>query len=200
MIQDLVKSDAPTIITLDRKSVELCIFTCIGDYLDFIGCSMDDSRILETAQMMIDAYPHLPINAIKTFFYECKRGAYGYHYNKMDGSKLLMWYKQFAEEYYQRLDDMQYEEHMAIKNGGYSDQERKDDVLSPDELANTISRILHNGKTVAEVERGKQAADIRLRVINDNLNIYKTMPAEDAERIIEEKITQELQKQNIITF
>lgn len=150
--------------------------------------------------MMIDAYPHLPINAIKTFFYECKRGAYGYHYNKMDGSKLLMWYKQFAEEYYDKLDDMQYEEHMAIKNGGYSEQERNDDVLSPDELANTISRILHKGKTVAEVERGKQAADIRQRVINDNLNIYKTMPAEDAERIIEEKITQELQKQNIITF
>lgn len=198
-MDELFESQAPAVSTLDRKSVELCIFTCIGDYLNFIGVEMTDTQILETAQMMIDTHPYIQIDAIKTFFYECKRGTYGFHYNKMDGSKLLIWYDKFVNDYYNKLDDMQYAKHLAIKNGSYDDGQRTGDVISPAELADTISRILHNGKGSDDCARENEIADIRKRVIRKYEELLQTDP-DAAKEIIEKEITNELTKANIITF
>jgi hypothetical protein len=115
-VSELVEKDkSPALYSVDKEGLAFCIALAIGKYLRFIGCEMTEEQTLETAQMMIEIHPNITIAAIKSFFYECKRGSYGYHYNKMDGSKLLMWFDKFVEDYYKQIDDYEYAKHMSTK-------------------------------------------------------------------------------------
>lgn len=197
-MDDLVQSQAPAVNALDRKSVELFIFTCIGDYLNFIGAEMKDSVVLEVTQMMIDNHPHITIEAIKTFFYECKRGAYGFHYNKMDGSKLLMWYDKFVTDYYQQLDDMEYAKHLNTKGDLANPLAIEDEDGQPIDYDELLASF--RGKTKEEMERERKIADIRRQVCNENIGLYDTLPVEEADKRIEEAIISKLKEENLITF
>ena len=202
-MDELITSESAQLCRLDRKSLELYIFTSIGDYLNFIGAEMKDSTILETAQMMIDNHPYLPVDAIKTFFYECKRGTYGFHYNKMDGTKILMWYDEFVREYYKQVDDMEYAKHLSCKSDFAKPVEETDDEDAEEnkrEVQRLLFRLIHHGKTEEDVEREKQIADIRLKVIRENSHLYGTMPASEADAIIEKAIEDKLVEEGIINF
>jgi hypothetical protein len=198
-MDELLNSQSPALCRVDRKGIELCVFTCIGDYLNFIGVeSMKDNQILEVAQMMIDAHPHLPVDAIKTFFYECKRGSFGFHYNKMDGTKLLMWFDKFVSDYYKQLDDMEYEKHNQSKEGLAKPLEIEDE----DGVTVDVMQLLASfrGKTVEEMERERKVKDIRFDVYKRNMNLYNSMPVEAADKAIEQLVIDEMKKQGLLTF
>lgn len=197
-IDELIHSEAPALNTLDRKSVELLVFTCIGDYLNFIGAEMKDPVVLEIAQMMIDNHPHIPVDAIKSFFYEAKRGTYGFHYNKMDGTKLLMWYDQFVNDYYVQLEEMEYQRHVSVKDGRGTPLEITDEEGQPIDY-NELLAAFH-GKTKEQLEREQLVKDIRLRVQNSNMHLYNTMPVEEADKIIEQAIIDEMKSHNLLVF
>lgn len=197
-IDELIHSEAPALNTLDRKSIELLIFTCIGDYLNFIGAEMKDSVVLEIAQMMIDNHPHIPVDAIKTFFYEAKRGTYGFHYNKMDGTKLLMWYDKFVNDYYVQLEEMEYQRHVSVKDGRGTPLEITDDDGQPIDYNELLASF--HGKTKEELEREKKIAEIRLSVQNKNIHLYDSLPVEEADKRIENAIIDEMKAQGLLTF
>lgn len=199
-IEELLVSTAPAMHMVDRESLAICISALIGKYLNFIRCSdcMDQDTTYETACMMIDTHPHLPVDAIKTFFYECKRGTYGFHYNKMDGTKLLMWFDRFVDDYYKRLDDMEFEKH----------QQSKDGLTEPLELecedGTTINALellaSFHGKTPEEMERERKVKEIRFDVEKRNIGLYSSMPVEEADKAIEQAIIEEMKKQGLLTF
>ena len=197
-IDELVTSQSPSLRQLDRKSVELCVFTCIGDYLNFIGADMKDEHILETAQMMIDNHPHIPIDAIKTFFYECKRGTFGFHYNKMDGSKLLMWFDKFVGEYYKQVDDYEYAKHQNTKGDLASPLALEDEEGQPIDYDELLASF--HGKSKDEMQREQQIAELRLEVQKKNMHLFDVMPVEEADKLIEEAIIEEMRQQGLLTF
>lgn len=202
-MDELVQSNSDALHMMDRKTLTLCIAAAIGNYLNFIGCTMSEETTYETAEMMIDTHPHLPVDAIKTFFYDCKRGAFGFHYNKMDGCKLLLWFNQFVENYYQALDDMEYAKHLSCKSDFAKPVEETDDEDAEEnkrEVQRLLFRLIHHGKTEEDVEREKQIADIRLKVIRENSHLYGTMPASEADAIIEKAIEDKLVEEGIINF
>ena len=200
-MDELLQSQAPALCMVNKRKLVMDIALCIGDYLSFIGCAscMSEQHIMETAQMMIDTHPHLPIDAIKTFFYNCKRGVYGSHYNKMDGSKLLQWYDKFVNDYYVQLEEQAYQRHMQAKEGLSAPVTIKDGdrELTSEELADAYS-ILLNGKTVAEKEKADRIAAIRLKVIEDNMSVYSILSAEEAENYINNLINEQLKKENLL--
>ena len=199
-IDELMQSQAPAVNMVDRESLTLCISLAIGKYLNFIGCpnSMTEDAIFETAQMMIDTHPHITVDAIKSFFYECKRGTYGFHYNKMDGSKLLIWYDKFVNDYYRKLDDMEYAKHQNTKGDLASPLALETEEGEPIDFDELYASF--HGKTKEQMIREREIADVRKEVCNANMHLYDEMPIEQADKIIEEAIIKELQSRNLLTF
>lgn len=200
-IDDILTTTSPAVSQYDRQSIVLFVATSIGKYLNFIGMpnSMTEEATFETAQMMLDNHPHIQAEAIKSFFYECKRGTYGYHYNKMDGSKILMWYDKFVNDYYVQLEEQAYEQHQQAKEGLSAPVtlQEGDRELTSQELADMYSQLL-NGKTVAQKEKDDRIAAIRLEVINKNMGVYSLLSPEEAEAFINQEINKRLQQENLI--
>ena len=159
---------------------------------------MDKDTTYETACMMIDIHPHLPVDAIKTFFYECKRGTYGYHYNKMDGSKLLMWFDKFVEEFYKQVDDYEYAKHQSTKGDLASPIALQDEDGQPIDYVELLASV--HGKTKEQLMRENLVKDIRYQVLKKNMHLYDTMSVEEADKQIENAIIEEMKAQNIINF
>ena len=197
-MDELIESQSPALHMVDRQALTLCISLEIGKYLNFVGCSMTEEATYETAMMMIDTHPHLTVDAIKTFFYNCKRGAYGFHYNKMDGSKLLMWFDKFVNEYYVQLEDAEYNKHFSTKGDLATPIASDDDemvAVNYEELCASF-----NGLTQEEYSRKCQIEDIRKRICNENMHLYDEMSVEEADKIIEDAIIKELQANQLLTF
>lgn len=174
------------------------LIAAIGDYLNFIGTTMNDDVIAEVASMMIDSHPNIPADVIRTFFYECKRGKYGYHYNKMDGSKLLMWFDKFVEEYYQKIDDYEYAKHQSTKGELATPLALEDEKGQPIDYEELLASW--NGKTKEQYVREKKIAAIRSAVCKKNVHLYDEMPVAKADEIIESAIMEELKNQDLLTF
>lgn len=199
-IEDLPSSQVPAVHTVDREALCVCISAQIGNLLSFIGCpnNMDANVVYEIAQMMIDTHPHITVDAIKTFFYEAKRGKFGFHYNKMDGTKLLMWYDQFVEEYYKQIDDMEYAKHLSEKDGRTTPLQ----ITDEEGVAVDYNELLasFHGTTKEQMERDRKIKDIRLRVQNANMHLYNELPVAEADEAIEQAIIEELKANDLITF
>lgn len=197
-MSDLIVSESKTLSSVDKDCLAFCIATAIGKYLNFIGVTMTEENTYETACMMIEAHPHLPIEAVKTFFYECKRGTYGYHYNKMDGSKILMWFDKFVEEYDKQIDDMEYAKHLNTKGDLASPialETEENEPVDMDELYASF-----HGKTKEQLLRERKEKEIRFDVLKENRHLYDSMPVEEADKLIEQAIINRLQQEGLITF
>lgn len=198
-LDDVLTSGAPAILAVDRKSIQLCIIGAIGDYLNFIGVdTMNDAQIVETASMMIDNHPHVQVDAIKSFFYEAKRGTYGFHYNKMDGTKLLMWYDEFVKEYYRQLDDLQYAKHLNTKGELAAPIDVEDWDGEPLDYERFLAAF--HGKTKEQMAKEKRISAIRNEVFKQNQHLYQSMPVEEADKEIDKIITKRLSDEGLITF
>lgn len=203
-MDELVTSPSIAMHMVDKENLTLCIATAIGKYLNFIGLSdtMSEEATYETAQMIIELDPHVPVGAIKTFFYECKRGTYGYHYNKMDGSKLLMWYRKFVQEYYNAIDEAEYKKHLEAKSDFAKPvvDDEEDAEESKNAIVNLVFKLTHHGMTKEDYERKQRIEDIRHEVIKQHMHLYNTMPVKEVDALIEKAIEDRLVKENIITF
>jgi hypothetical protein len=197
-VDDLIHSDAPQLNQVDRGALSLCISLEIGKLLNFIGCTMSEETTYEIAQMMIDNHPHIPVDAIKSFFYEAKRGTYGFHYNKMDGTKLLMWYDKFVNDYYVQLEEMEYQKHVSVKDGRGTPLEITDEDGQSIDYNELLASF--RGKTKEELEREKKVAEIRYQVQKKNIHLYDSLPVEEADKRIENAIIEEMKAQGLLTF
>lgn len=197
-MDELVQSQAPALNSINREELVATLVAFIGDYLSFIGVTMNDDVIVEVAQMMIDAHPHIPVDSLKTFFYECKRGSYGYHYNKMDGSKLLMWFDKFVEDYYRKVDDYEYAKHQNTKGDLANPANFTDEEGQPIDLTELLASF--HGKTKEELIRENLIKDIRHKVIKKNMNLYNEMSVEEADKAIDDAIMKEMEANNLLVF
>ena len=199
-MDELVVSQAPALFQLDRDALAINIAACIGDYLSFIGLPdcMSEKTTIEVAMMMIDTHRNLGVDAIKSFFYECKRGTYGFHYNKMDGTRLLMWFDEFVREYYNQIDDAEYAKHMSTKGDLASPISVEDDDSIPFNLTRAYAAFL--GKSQEEIERSNRVKEIRLEVQRKYVNLYNTKPVAEVDKMMDDAITERLKAEGLIGF
>jgi hypothetical protein len=148
--------------------------------------------------MIAEVHPNLPIDALKLFFYNCKRGVYGKHYNRMDGSTLLQWFDTFCDEFFVNREEADYQRHLMYKQEGTEPAKFTGEEGVPIDY-NELLAAFH-GKTKEELEREKKIAEIRLSVQNKNIHLYDSLPVEEADKRIENAIIEEMKAQGLLTF
>lgn len=160
---------------------------------------MTQKQVSETARLIISFHPHLPITAIKTFFDECKRGKYGQHYGRMDGSIILTWLDEFNKELMQYIDDYEYAKHENSKkefaNAGVpfnSEEDKK-------ELECFFDKIFKR-KAKEQRELEDRIKEIRIRVIRENAALYgQGLSPEEVESKIKSAISVALKADGIFS-
>lgn len=199
-MDELVESRMLNANVVDRTALSLGIASLIGDYLNFVGLGrkMNDKQIYETAEMMIDNHPNVMVDIYKAFFYDCKRGKFGYHYDEMNGTRILMWYDKFVEDYYRKIDDFEYAKHQSTKGDLANPANITDEDNEPIDYAELLASF--RGKTKEQIERERLVSDIRHDVFKKHMHLYDTMSVEEADKIIEDAIVEELRVKNLLVF
>lgn len=69
----------------------------IGSFLSFYSTNgtMDAMQVVDTVNLIIDAYPHYTMYDFKLFFKLAKLGSYGEVYGRMDGQVILSWLRKY---------------------------------------------------------------------------------------------------------
>ena len=193
-MDELIVSEAPAVRTLNKESLAFSIYLAIGEYLNFVGLTMKDDVILKVANMMIECQPNMPVDTLKLFFFNCERGLYGAHYNRMDGSTLLRWYDEFCNKFLKEREEYDYQQHLSRKEGVSTPIKFGEDEelvsVNFDELYESFT-----GQPRKKAERDKCIDDIRIRVINANLRLYSELSPQEAETRINELIDAEIAKE-----
>lgn len=73
--------------------------------------------ILSLVPMIIATYPQLTFEEIAVCFCQAKKGFYGEDFQRMDGSTIMKWLKQYMEEKQQRIANNQYSKEVQYKAG-----------------------------------------------------------------------------------
>ena len=198
--EELYNSQCATLKQVDKTALAFCIASNIGGYLSFVGLEdkMNDAQIAETASMMIECQPNIPIDVLKLFFFNCKRGVYGKHYNRMDGSTLLQWFDQFCNEFFVQREEADYQKHLAYKQDIASPAKLTDEEGEPIDLTQLLASF--HGKTKEQLERENKIKDIRYQVFKQNMHLYNEMSVEEADKIIEQAIIDEMKAHGLINF
>ena len=200
-MDDIVKSTtSPTLCSVDRQSMIMCIASALADYLNFVGLGrkMNDKQLYDTADLMIDAHPNLPVDIIKAFAKECKKGSFGYHYDEMNGTRILMWFNNYAQEYYKHVDDYEYAKHQNTKGDLANPINVTDEEGEPVDWEELYSSF--HGKTKEQVQRERKEKEIRLQVQKKHMHLFGQMSVEEADKIIEDAIIEEMKAQGLLTF
>lgn len=199
-MDELVSSTMVNVNMVDRQALALGIASLIGDYLNFVGLGrkMNDKQIYETAEMMIDNHPHVTVDVYKSFFYDCKRGKFGYHYDEMNGTRILMWYDKFVEDYYRQVDDYEYAKHESTKGDLANPANLTDEEGQPIDYMELLASF--HGKTKEQLEREQLVKDIRYNVFKKHMHLYNEMSVEEADKIVEKAINEEMKANNLLVF
>lgn len=154
-INECLSSHVPMIGTLNKHNhvaaIEIITYG-ISSLLGFLGLkqSMNPDQILMTAELLLEDYSDIPIDALKLFFRNVAKGKYGQTYNSIDGQKLLIWFRQFYDEYMHELLEVKQREHEANKSDKYSLLEtivshKVEEILSGEELQRRVNRLMKRG-------------------------------------------------------
>lgn len=200
-IEDIAQSTtSPALCSIDKQAMIMCIASSLADYLNFVGLGrkMNDKQLYDTAELMIDAHPNLPVDTIKAFAKACKKGAFGYHYDEMNGTKLLMWFDKYAQEYYKQVDDYEYSKHQSTKGDLANPANLTDEDGEPIDVMQLLASF--HGKTKEQLERERLVKDIRYNVFKKHMHLYNEMPIEEADKIVEKAIIDEMKANNLSVF
>jgi hypothetical protein len=106
------------------KAVMVLILTDLVDFFN-VGNSMNANQVINTAEMILDAYGYLKIDDFKLCFNQAKRGDYGQVY-RMDGNVILSWIRQYVNDRMNAADETSYAQHVSVagdEKRSYSFQE-----------------------------------------------------------------------------
>ena len=214
-VYDLVRNDNMHIIQAAKEYGEESILACIvyelTCYLDFVNLrqSMTQEQVGQTAKMIMEDYPHLPLDAVKTFFEKAKRGKFGDHYGRIDGSIICRWFEMFYKDYMSEVDNLSYQQHLQAKAENkqhdkllseMTPEERKEHEENVKALHETIYKIIHKGKTEEQTEQEKIIFDTRNQVFREYSHLYNEKPVAEADREIDAIVQQRLIDKGIFNF
>ena len=158
--------------------------------------SMTDDQIELAASLMIEEYPHLPVNAFPIFFRNCLLKKYGEHYNSIDIPKLMGWMEKFYQDYMSQVEEQAYQEHVSTKgdNANFVDILQKHKALAAAEEDEAVPMPDDFFKNLREKKKRKE---IEERVHKENIHLYSHMSVAEADSVIDALIKNELLNNNI---
>ena len=85
----------------------------ISETLEFFSVkeSMSDVQIAVTADLIIEEYPSFKTDDLKLCFKNAKKLRYGEVYNRIDGSVIMRWLKEYNKERCAEADEQSYNEY-----------------------------------------------------------------------------------------
>lgn len=198
-LAEIVKEDYPLSIirAKNEQGVETLaahIVSKINYYLNAVDLkhSMNDAQVLLCAKFIIEEHLHLPLKAMDMFFDDAIKGKFGHHYNKMDIPTLMSWLKKFENTYFDMVEEQAYQSHQSTKgdNANFVDILNRNDDAVP--MPESLQRMLKLKREETQVEK------IRSKVIKDNMHLFSAMSLEDAEKVIEGIVNEQLKKTKLI--
>ncbi len=104
-IKSAIAANTPTLATIKNKLgndvARAYVVTWIVDLNRYLGYKDLDKYVLEEqARLIVNNFPNITIADIYLIFNNAKMGVYGKFFNKVDGSAVLTWFREyFAEKY-----------------------------------------------------------------------------------------------------
>lgn len=126
-IEDVFLSNEPAIGTIIRKFGEpqarAVLVILVADALDFfnVGNTMTAMQVITTVDLIIEEYPYMKTDDFKLCFKNAMKMKYGENYNRIDGSIIMGWLREYNKERCIIADEQSWNEHKSnISENGSS--------------------------------------------------------------------------------
>lgn len=175
---------------IKKISAKLC------EYLDMVNLrsSMNAAQIAMAAKLIAQRHPHLPLKAIGVFFEDAMCGKFGPHYGRMDISVLMEWLQQFENSYFEMVEEDTYQKHQSTKG----DNENFVDIIAHHKALEAGEELMPMPENMfVEFKKKILRKEITDRVHKQNAHLYSRMPVQEADKIIDQLIQDELKKNNL---
>ena len=166
-VEDVFQSDEPSIGTIIRKFGEpqarAVLVILIADALEFFNVSntMSATQVATTVDLIIEEYPYMKTDDFKLCFKNAMKMKYGENYNRIDGSIIMGWLREYNKERCAIADSQSWNEHKShmadeqrTTNGMFYEEYReelKKRALSGDKSA--INALRMSDELIAELNR-----------------------------------------------
>lgn len=129
---------------LGENQARAVVVILLSEIVDFFNSSntMNDSQVATTTDLIIEEYPYFKIDDLKLAFRNGIKGKYGEIYNRLDGSVIMGWLKQYNRERCAKADIISYNEH---KN-----RQKEESGLFYDDYRNQLKLLASNGDKDAQ--------------------------------------------------
>lgn len=174
-MDDVFKSSEPEIGIVAKEAGEnqarAIVVLLLTEVVSFFNASntMNDSQVAITTDLIIEEYPYLKVDDLKLVFRNAMKGRYGDIYNRLDGSVIMGWLRQYNRERCTRADILSYNDHKQLNeaesNGLYYEDYRR---MLQEKAAN-----------------GDQEAQKALNRSNDTLAFMKRKSLEKQRKMLE---------------
>ena len=122
-VEDVFQSDEPSIGTIIRKFGEpqarAVLVILIADALEFfnVGNPMSATQVATTVDLIIEEYPYMKTDDFKLCFKNAMKMKYGENYNRIDGSIIMGWLREYNKERCAVADNQSWNTHKAKLSG-----------------------------------------------------------------------------------
>lgn len=103
-VDDVFASSEPAlgmvVRNLGENHARAIVVILLSEVVSFFNASntMNDSQVAMTTDLIIEEYPYFKIDDLKLAFRNAMKGRYGEIYNRLDGSVIMQWLKQYNHE------------------------------------------------------------------------------------------------------
>lgn len=119
-VDDVFKSAEPALgmvaSELGENHARAIVVILLSELVGFFNASntMNDSQVAITTDLIIEEYPYFKVDDLKLVFRNAMKGRYGDIYNRLDGSVIMGWLRQYNKERCARADVLSYNEHKRM--------------------------------------------------------------------------------------
>lgn len=175
-VDDVFASSEPALGIIVGEMGEIharaIVVILISEVVGFFNASntMNDAQVAMTTDLIIEEYPYFKIDDLKLAFRNAMKGRYGEIYNRLDGSVIMGWLRQYNRERCARADSLSFNEH-----------KRQTEEESSGLYYNDYRKMLQE-----KASNGDREAQKALKRSNDTLAFMKKKSLEKQRRQLEE--------------
>ncbi len=120
-VEDVLVSPEPAIGTIIKECGETkaraAVVYLLADALEFFNASetMSDIQVAMTVDLIIEEYPYFKTDDIKLCFKNAMKQKYGKIYNRIDGSIVIGWFREYNKERCAVADKQSFDESRVHK-------------------------------------------------------------------------------------